>query len=108
LTAFEKEMFIKTQAKPAVKNLILLHDERTRIPHFTDQWLKPRNVQRHFHIRPHLIADLQRLARVISGNAIGLVLAGGAPKALHIWVYISTERIPTFLSILWEAQVLAQ
>lgn len=88
LTAFEKEIFIKTQAKPAVKNLILLHDERTRIPHFTDQWLKPRNVQRHFHIRPHLIADLQRLARVISGNAIGLVLAGGGAKGFaHLGVY---------------------
>lgn len=88
LTDFEKDIFYKTQARPVIKNLILLHDEQTVIPHFTENWLKPRNVQRHFHIRPHLITDLQRLARVISGNAIGLVLAGGGAKGFaHLGVY---------------------
>ena len=43
----------------------------------TDRWLAGRNVSLHHHIALDRQADFDRLARFLSGTAVGLVLGGG-------------------------------
>ena len=54
----------------------------------TAQWLKNRQPDYHFHVREDKPDDTERVARIISGNAIGLVLSGGAARGFaHLGVY---------------------
>jgi NTE family protein len=59
---------------------MLLHDVETRSPRGTARWLSARPSVRHFHIRPKLQRDLRRAARIISGQAIGIVFSGGGAQ----------------------------
>ncbi|MCX5851337.1 MAG: cyclic nucleotide-binding and patatin-like phospholipase domain-containing protein [Deltaproteobacteria bacterium] len=69
------------------RGLILLYDESDRTPSGTKQWLDRRRVECHFHICRNKKSDFQRLARCMTGNAIGLVLGGGGARGLaHIGV----------------------
>lgn len=76
------------------QRLILLHAPATAHPRGTAAWLAARPaVRSHLHLRPNLPADLARLARVLSGTAIGLVLAGGGAKGFaHIGVLQALEE----------------
>lgn len=54
----------------------------------TRQWLEDRNPDFHLHVREDKPDDTQRVARVISGNALGLVLGGGGARGFaHLGVY---------------------
>ena len=75
------------------QQLILLHGPQTTHPRGTANWLQPRQVQAHYHIRPYLPTDMARLARLVSGNAIGLVLAGGGAKGFaHLGVFRALQE----------------
>ena len=67
--------------------LLLLHrsGRSEELPeHFA---LRSGLFESHHHVRAHNIGDIQRLARFISGRAIGLVLAGGGARGFaHIGV----------------------
>jgi NTE family protein len=72
----------------AAEILILLHPAEQACPRGTRQWLARRPVAGHLHIRPALERDMARLARMLSRNAVGLVLAGGGARGfahLGIW-----------------------
>jgi len=67
--------------------LILIHPDGRRLPSGTDRWLQERHVESHYHVRWDSDADFQRLARILTGNAVGLVLGGGGARGLaHIGV----------------------
>lgn len=67
------------------KSLVLLHDNSTKLPSGTKEWLERRQVEHHYHIRRDRDADFERLARILTGNAISLVLSGGGARGLaHI------------------------
>ncbi|MGA9575434.1 MAG: cyclic nucleotide-binding and patatin-like phospholipase domain-containing protein [Lysobacterales bacterium] len=54
----------------------------------TARWLKERRPHFHLHVRKDKADDIQRVARVISGNALGLVLGGGGARGYaHLGVY---------------------
>ena len=54
----------------------------------TAQWLEGRQPDFHLHVRQDKADDVQRVARVISGNALGLVLGGGGARGFaHLGVY---------------------
>ena len=54
----------------------------------TAQWLKDRPTDFHLHVREDKPDDIQRVARVISGNALGLVLGGGGARGFaHLGIY---------------------
>ncbi|MDX2416085.1 MAG: cyclic nucleotide-binding and patatin-like phospholipase domain-containing protein [Xanthomonadales bacterium] len=54
----------------------------------TAQWLKHRQADFHLHVRQDSVDDIQRVARVISGKALGLVLGGGGARGFaHLGVY---------------------
>jgi NTE family protein len=77
----------------ARQTLILLHEENRKGLTGTEKWLDRRPVDAHFHVRPALERDVARLARIVTGNAIGLVLAGGGARGFaHLGVYKALEE----------------
>ncbi len=83
----EIEHRMEQMAPLAPRELVLLHPKMTARPRETRQWLAGRQVQTHHHIRLNHVGDLQRLARQLTGHAVGLVLGGGVARALaHIGV----------------------
>jgi NTE family protein len=72
---------------PAARRLVLLHDARGLVSG-TARWLDQRPCAMHHHMAVGEQADYDRLARFISGNAIGFVAGGGgALCAAHIGVF---------------------
>jgi len=72
----------------AAEILVLLHPAEQPCPHGTRRWLARRPVAGHLHIRPALDRDMARLARMLSRNAVGLVLAGGGARGFaHLGVW---------------------
>ncbi|MEL6504597.1 MAG: patatin-like phospholipase family protein [Pseudomonadota bacterium] len=88
ITELEQAIWQGDDAAPqARRTLILLHPEPKKTPSGTAQWLNARQMDRHFHIRPKLEKDYQRLGRILAGKAIGLVLSGGGARGLaHIGI----------------------
>lgn len=64
----------------AAQILVLLHSADVLCPSGTARWLARRPVADHIHIRPTLVRDMARLARMQSRTAVGLVLAGGGAR----------------------------
>ncbi|XP_074916589.1 patatin-like phospholipase domain-containing protein 7 isoform X2 [Chelonoidis abingdonii] len=105
-TAGELERMLENTAVRAQKQLILLHKEDGPLPCRTVEWLNMRSwCSAHLHLRcprrvfsrrslPKLIemyervfqkppdrhSDFSRLARVLTGNAVALVLGGGGAR----------------------------
>ncbi len=77
----------------AAELLVLLHPADRRAPTGTAAWLNRRPLAGHVHLRPSLPRDMARLARLISRNAVGLVLAGGGARGLaHLGVYRALQE----------------
>lgn len=75
---------VKTHVKHRV--IILAHPSQTISD--TKTWIDQRKIDYHLHLRRDNQADLERVGRVLSGNAVGLVLGGGAARGFaHIGVY---------------------
>jgi predicted acylesterase/phospholipase RssA/CRP-like cAMP-binding protein len=60
--------------------LVLLQPEGIRQPSGTAAWLAHYSAVAHHHVRLGRRADLDRLARHLSGRAVGLVLGGGGAR----------------------------
>ena len=66
-------------------SLVLLHPPATELPAGTRDWLEPRQLARHHHVRTGVAADIERVARFISGRAFGVALSGGGARGFaHI------------------------
>jgi predicted acylesterase/phospholipase RssA/CRP-like cAMP-binding protein len=61
------------------RSLVLLHPSGTA-PRGTAAWLGRRDVHGHFHVREGRTQDVARLARLLTGNGVGLVLGGGGAR----------------------------
>lgn len=67
------------------KELVLLHADGVERPTGTIRWLSSRKVVAHHHIRMGDAGHWQRLARRLTGRAVGAVFSGGAARGLaHI------------------------
>ena len=76
---------LREQGVPATLDLALLHPAGCKLPRGTAAWLDPIQPARHHHLRIGDRRDVERLARVITGNATGLALGGGGARAFaHI------------------------
>ncbi len=62
-------------------DLILLQSADCAAPRGSAAWTQALTPARLFHIRERDRADLERLARLITGQSVGLVLSGGAARA---------------------------
>ena len=68
--------------------LVLLQPDSANAITGTANWLRDRQPDFHLHVREDKADDIQRVARIISGNALGLVLgAGGARGFAHLGIY---------------------
>jgi NTE family protein/lysophospholipid hydrolase len=88
LSPMERDLLAEEPGPVAAhRTLVLLHPETTASPTGTRHWLAPRSLEGHHHLRRDRDADFERLARFLTGNAVGAVLGGGGARGLaHIGV----------------------
>ncbi|WP_339915693.1 patatin-like phospholipase family protein [uncultured Brevundimonas sp.] len=68
-------------------DLILLRDPRMTRPANTAIWLDTVQPGRWFHVMEGVAADAERIARVVTGTAVGVVFSGGGARAYaHVGV----------------------
>jgi predicted acylesterase/phospholipase RssA len=68
-------------------DLVLVHPPGTVRPAGTGAWLEGRPGLRHHHVRADRQDDYERVARLLSGRGIGVVLSGGGARGFaHIGV----------------------
>lgn len=84
---------VKTN-EDAKSHLLLLQEPDTTIAQGTMAWLTPRNCAMHHHLRRGNNDDVAKLARFLTGEAIGLVLGAGGGRGLaHIGVIHAMEDL---------------
>lgn len=62
-------------------DLILLQSASLDRPQGSAAWMAATQTARLFHLRENGVADMERLARVLTGRSVGLVLSGGGARA---------------------------
>lgn len=81
------------EGRRATRTLVLLHPDGKTPPSGTRRWLDAREVDAHLHLRLDRDADVERLARVLAGRAVGLALGGGGARGFaHIGVIRAMEE----------------
>ena len=71
----------------APRHLAILRPDRGRRPAGTARWLDARPVAMHHHVATGDEGDVARLARIVAGRAVQLVLSGGGVRGFaHIGV----------------------
>src|SRR5262245_47437890 len=67
--------------------LLLLHDPTIVWPRGVRHWMRDRAIDRHHNVRVDRDSDYDRVARLLTGNALGVVLSGGGARGIaHIGV----------------------
>jgi predicted acylesterase/phospholipase RssA/CRP-like cAMP-binding protein len=78
----------------ASTELVLLHLPTVERPQGTAAWLAQRPVQTHYHVRRGDPVHMARLARRLTGNALGIVLAGGGASGfVHLGLLRALEEL---------------
>jgi predicted acylesterase/phospholipase RssA/CRP-like cAMP-binding protein len=88
------ETAIDSTGATARRELVLLHPVETVRPAGTAPWLSQRQVLAHHHVRQNDDIHYQSLARRLTGQAVGLVLSGGAARGFaHLGVFRALEEL---------------
>jgi len=88
-----RELVRGPQAGKGRKELVLLYDAAQGMPRGTAEWLAQIPVSSHHHLDLGQRRDYERLARRLTGRAVGLVLGGGGARGLaHIGVIRALEE----------------
>ncbi len=67
--------------KQALIDLILMQPADRTFPSGSAAWADTLQPARIFHVREDRAADIERIARVVTGQSVGLVLSGGGARA---------------------------
>jgi len=87
------ETALRNTASPPRAELVLLQPDSARRPSGTGQWIEQRRIDIHHHVRMGVADDFARLARRISGRALGVVLSGGGARGYaHIGAIRALEE----------------
>ena len=85
---WEQQMAEACSAAVARQMLVLLQAPSATAISKTSEWLDARQNDFHIHVREDQADDIGRVTRIITGKALGLVLAAGAARGFaHIGVY---------------------
>jgi len=75
-------------------DLVLLHPAGIENPRDTAAWLERSSAAAVYHVRQGNERDMARLARILSGRAIGLVLGGGGARGFaHLGVLRAMDEL---------------
>jgi predicted acylesterase/phospholipase RssA len=78
---------------PPARDLVLFHVEGASPFSDTARWLDAVPVERHHHVRAGSARDVHRVARFLSGRAVGVVLGGGGARGFaHAGVLRALEE----------------
>lgn len=89
----EELLFRKQSHSDSIIELVLITSSIKHGMHATT-WLAQRPIKRLYKLRQGQKEDLQRFSRIISGNALGLVLSGGDADCLgHLGVLKALEEL---------------
>ena len=92
--AWETDLLETSGSTIARQLLVLLQPPSSESIKGTSRWLTDRRVDFHVHVRQDKPDDLSRVTRIVSGNALGLVLAGGAARGFaHLGVHRAMEEL---------------
>ena len=91
---WEVELLETSGATIARQLLVLLQPPSSTPIKGTARWLEDRRIDFHVHVREDQPDDLGRVTRIISGTAVGLVLAGGAARGFaHLGVHRAMREL---------------
>lgn len=86
--AIESQIWALPELRRPDVSLVLLHDAEVTHPRGTRRWLAERTVENHHHCRIGRRTDTERVARLLTGRGVGLVLSGGgALGTAHLGVF---------------------
>ncbi len=86
--AWEDSLAREQREYTAKRALVLLHPDDGAPISGTKRWLAPRDIAYHFHVRDGEREGLERICRILAGEAVGLVLGAGAARGFaHIGVH---------------------
>ncbi len=81
----EVSLLLDRESRKINTSLILLYKHQFQSPRNTKSWLKQIQAETHYHIRQYQQRDFKRLARLLTGHSVGLVLSGGGARGFaHI------------------------
>jgi predicted acylesterase/phospholipase RssA/CRP-like cAMP-binding protein len=81
------EIVRRSAQAPATRELLLLHPAPHTPPRHTARWLDATGARVHYHVREGIAADIERLARLLTGRGVGVALGGGGARGFaHIGV----------------------
>jgi len=85
--------YFSARAVGAAMELVLLHKRAFDSTVRTDPWLSRLPIQGHYHVAQTSKPDFARLARFLTGSAVGLVLSGGGARGFaHIGILRALEE----------------
>jgi len=91
-----------SQAADVGRELVLVHSDATQMPTGTASWLDAHAVDAHHHVRLGEGKDLDRLARRLSGRAVGVALSGGGARGyVHIGLFRALEEMEVPVDVVY-------
>ena len=83
------------------KHLVLLHPQHALVPAEPGRWRAGRVFERIYPVRQHSRGDYARLARFLTGAAVGVVLGGGGARGFaHLGVLRALEQSGTVVDLI--------
>ena len=90
----ESELLPPASRRRPPITLVLIHPDTVDAPSGTARWLEGRSLERHLHVRRTRAADYARVARFMTGRAVGLTLGGGFARGLaHLGVLRALQEL---------------
>ncbi len=94
ISLFEAQILNEIKATGKKQTLLIMHKQQQLVPFGTSQWLSSRHVGMHHHLRFDNQTDFGRVARFLTGNAVGLVLGGGGARGFaHIGILRALQQL---------------
>lgn len=84
---------LDSEKAAARTDLVLVHSQDLAVATDTQTWIDTLHVTQHYHVRWSRDQDFSRLARLLTGHAVGLVLGGGGARGFaHIGAILAFEE----------------